>query len=205
MKTYGADALDDGSIVRYPGRLVGIVRKEVKLTAKHDGFAYIAVDHDRRHMEWTKFTKEVLDDGLGIEERREKTATQGFFVLVSSQDIETQDVLQLYYTRQAVEQIFDIDKNDLNLLPLHIHSEETFRSHPLLVFIASIAHLLLAEKLQKSQFNVTQALAIFRNLKCKVYGNTILVKEPVRKMNDIAKVLNFKIPSKFAEGKLPGN
>ena len=205
VKTYGKDALDDSNIVRYPGRLVSIIRKEVRLTDKHGGFAYIAVDHDRRHLEWTKFTKDALDDGLSIEERKEKTATQGFFVLVSSEAIDVQDVLQLYYTRQAIEQIFDVDKNDLNLLPLRVHSEETFRGHLMLVFLASIVHLLLAEKLQKSKYSATQTCSIFRNLKCKVYGNTILVKEPVKKMNDISKILGISIPPRIVEGKENGN
>jgi hypothetical protein len=205
VKDYGEDVLDDANIVRYPGRLVGIVRKDVKLTDKHSGFAYVAVDHDRRHLEWTRFTKDALEDGLSIEERKEKTATQGFFVLVSSEAIDTQDVLQLYYTRQAVEQIFDVDKNDLNLLPLRVHNEETFRGHLMLVFLASLAHLLLVEKLLKSKYSAAQALSIFRNLKCKVYGDTILVKEPVKKMNDICKDLKVKIPTKIVEGKEAGN
>lgn len=203
--TYGKDALDDSNIVKYPGRLVSIICKKVRLTDKHDGFAYIAVDHDRRHLEWTKFTKDALDDGLSIEERKEKTATQGFFVLVSSDAIDVQDVLQLYYTRQAIEQIFDVDKHDLNLLPLRVHNEETFRGHLMLVFLASITHLLLAEKLQKSRYSAAQVTSIFRNLKCKVYENTILVKEPVKKMNDISKILCISIPSRIVEGKKNGN
>jgi hypothetical protein len=201
VKDYGTDVLDDSSVVRYPGRLVGIIRKEVKLTDKRGGFAYIAVDHERRHLEWKKFTRDALDDGLSIEDRRKKTATQGFFVLISSEAIDTRDVLQLYYTRQAIEQIFDVDKNDINLLPLRVHSEETFRGHLMLVFLASIAHLLLAEKLQNSKYSAAQALSIFRNLKCKVYDKTILVKEPVKKMNDISKILHIAIPAKIVEGK----
>jgi len=204
VKTYENEVLDDGSIVRYPGRLVGIVRKEVRLTDNNDGFAYIAVDHDRRHLEWTKYTLAAIEDGLSIEERKEKTATQGFFVLVSSEAIDTQDVLQLYYTRQAVEQIFDVGKNDVNLLPLRVHSEETFRGHLMLVFLASITHLLLAEKLMNSKYGAAQVLSIFRNLKCKVYDKTILVKEPVKKMNDISKILGIHIPARIVEGKEAG-
>jgi transposase len=147
------------------GFFVSLSTTRINLTDKHDGFAYIAVDHDRRHLEWTRFTKEALDDGIGIEERRKKTATQGFFILVSSEAIDTQDVLQLYYTRQAVEQIFDVDKNELNLLPLRVHNEETFRGHLMLVFLASIAHLLLVEKLQTSKYSAAQTLSIFRNLR----------------------------------------
>ena len=205
---YWKDALDDSNIVRYPGRLVGIIRKEIRLTDKHNGFAYIAVDHDQRHLEWKAFTREALDDGLSVEERRENTAAQGFFVLVSSEAIDTQDVLPLYYARQAVEQIFDVDKNDLTLLPIRVHIEETLRGHLMLVFLASVAHLLLVEKLQQSKYSAAQALSIFRNLKCKVYGKTILVKAPVnapvKKMNDICKALRISIPAKVEEGKEGG-
>jgi hypothetical protein len=65
--------------------------------------------------------------------------------------------------------------------------------------------LLLAEKLRNSKYSAAQALSVFRNLKCKVYGKTILIKEPVKKMNEISKVLHIKIPAKIVEGKQDGN
>jgi hypothetical protein len=40
--------------------------------------------------------------------------------------METSEILPLYYTRQQIEQIFDIGKNYADLLPLRVQSEDTF-------------------------------------------------------------------------------
>ena len=125
--------------------------------------------------------------------------------MISSEAVEPDEILPLYYTRQVVEQIFDVGKNDVDLLPLRVHSEKTFRGHLLLVFLASLSYLMLNERLKDSKFNAGNALFIFRNLKCKVYGSSILVKEPVKKMNDISEALGISIPDKLVEGKLGGN
>jgi hypothetical protein len=205
VSEHGEDVLDDGSIVRYPGRLVGIRRYEIVLPGGENGFAFVAVDHERRHQEWSKYTTSALEDDVDLVERKKHTRDQGFFVLISSEAIESKDILPLYYTRQTVEQIFDVSKNDIDLLPLRVHSEKTLRGHLFLVFLASLTRIILNEKLMRTVFNATNALLIFRNLKCKIYDETILIKEPVKKMNDIASALNISIPNKIVEGKYVGN
>jgi transposase len=51
--------------------------------------------------------------------------------------METSEILPLYYTRQQIEQIFDIGKNYADLLPLRVQSEDTFRGHLMLTFMAT--------------------------------------------------------------------
>lgn len=79
-----------------------------------------------------------------------KMNAQGVFVLVSSKQITTDKILPLYYTRQQVEQIFDIGKNYPALIPIRIQTEETFRGHLLLTFIASILVKRIQDKLLKT-------------------------------------------------------
>ena len=200
-----ADALDEDSVVKYGDRLVGIVRVSVPLPRGLGGYAYVAVDYDRRHQEWKKYTQGAIEDGTSVEERRKYTHGYGFFVLICSEMIEPTEILPLYYTRQVVEQIFDMSKNDIDLLPLRVHGEETLRGHLMLVFLASLVYLFLNDKLKTTKFNAGNALLTYRNLKCKVYNNEILVKEAVRNMNDIAKALGIIIPQKIVEGKEYGN
>lgn len=54
------------------------------------------------------------------------------------EEIDTKEVLPLYYARQQIEQVFDIAKNYADILPLRVHGEDTFRGHLLLCFIATI-------------------------------------------------------------------
>ena len=44
----------------------------------------------------------------------------------------------MYYTRQDIEQVFDLSKNYASLLPICVQSEETFRGHLLLTFLSTV-------------------------------------------------------------------
>ncbi len=62
----------------------------------------------------------------------------GVFVILSSRKIAVNKILPTYYTRQQIEQVFDIGKNYADMLPLKSQSKDTFRRHLLLTFIACI-------------------------------------------------------------------
>jgi hypothetical protein len=58
----------------------------------------------------------------------------GLFMLISSENIPEHEILPLYSTRQQIEQVSDVGKNNADLLPLSIQSEETFQGHLTLTF-----------------------------------------------------------------------
>jgi hypothetical protein len=81
----------------------------------------------------------AAEDGIGPQEIDNSLATLGSFIMISSEEIDTKEVLPLYYARQQIEQVFDIAKNYADILPLRGHGEDTFRGHYfLLCFIATI-------------------------------------------------------------------
>jgi len=175
-------------------RLLSVKRVQVDLFG-HIGYAYIAIDHARREDEIYKYAKSSLGrKEVSREEMDNSMKTMGLFILISSEKIETNDVMPLYYTRQTVEQVFDISKNNADLLPLRVHSEETFRGHLLLSFIATVVYLSINQLLKGTIFNADGAFLILRNQKCKVFDDRILPKEPTKKMNDIFEKLKFKPP-----------
>jgi transposase len=49
------------------------------------------------------------------------------FILTSTIDVQNNEILPCYYTRQTVEQIFDYLKNEADILPIRVHSEHAFR------------------------------------------------------------------------------
>jgi|GEM_PF-4327460 len=49
------------------------------------------------------------------------------------------EILQLYYSRQAVGQAFGFGKNYANLLPLRTHGEATFSGHLFVSFLATVS------------------------------------------------------------------
>jgi hypothetical protein len=190
---YGDDINRARYLVSYSGRILYVKRVKVDLFGSK-GFAYIAVDNTRRAEEINRYAVTALEDKVSPEEMDEMLRTKGMFILLSSEAIEPKELLPLYYSRQKIEQIFDISKNYAELLPIRKHNEKTFRGHLLLTFIASAVFTILQNKFKDTKYNPVGAFTILRNLKCKVYDKTILIKEPTRRMKEIMNILEVNIP-----------
>ena len=194
VSEHAADITQSKYMLMQRGRLLSVKRVEVDLFG-HTGYAYVAIDHARREDEIYKYAKSSIDSKeVSHEEMDAVIKSKGFFILISSEMIETKDVLPLYYTRQIVEQIFDVSKNYADLLPLRVHSEETFRGHLLLSFITTVVYLSINQMLKDTRYNAEGAFLILKNQKCKVFDDLILPKEANRKMNEIYKKLKIKSP-----------
>ena len=140
------------------------------------GYEYIVEDIDRKHDEVKKYIGGALDNGdIEPEAMNAEMMEKGLFVLLSSNMIETDEILPLYYTRQAIEQVFDISKNNADLLTLRVHNVEEFRGHLLLSFIVSAAYIIANKMVKKSNLCATGVYRVMRNLKCKVFVTVIIV------------------------------
>ena len=129
----------------------------------------------------------------------EQIRTSGVFVLISKNKITIEEILPLYYSRQAVEQAFDFSKNYANILPLRVHSEEVLRGHLMVSFMATAAIMTIDKLFGKAQskaknrkpINFLQAKSCLRQMKCQVYDDHITVVEPDRQSNDVLKALKI--------------
>jgi hypothetical protein len=130
--------------LRYGNRLLYMKKVPVELYG-NAGFAYIGVDVDSRNQQMKKAAFTAMDDKLPLEDADKRMSILGVFMIISSEDIETVEILPLYYTRQQIEQVFDLGKNNADLLPLRVQNEDTFRGHLMLTFLATV----LLQKLQK--------------------------------------------------------
>ena len=183
------------NLVRYRERLVYIRRAETSLYG-NDGYAYVALDFDRRNSQFKKYMLEELSAGEKThEELAKECINMGVFILISSERLDIKDILPLYYKRQAIEQMFDISKNCADILPLRTHNEATFRGHLLLSFITTAGYSLADKLLENTRYSLSAALAVLRNLKIKVYPTTTVVQEPTKKIKDISAMLKVPIPA----------
>ena len=199
VKNY-ADTLEShDNVVFYRERLLYILRVPTQLCG-HDAYAYVAIDHQRRADEMYTFmrrTTEKKEKSLPADKLEYLLKRKGVFIIISSECVEISEILPLYYTRQAIEQVFDLYKNNADLLPLRTHSEDTLRGHLMLSFLSTVAYMLINNLLDGTKFCGDDAFRALHNLKCKVFDNQILVKEPNKKINDIAKHLKIEIPLKL--------
>ena len=192
---YAAGLEDTKYLVKYRDRFVYIKRVVVDFFGV-EGYAYVAIDIDRRHDETKSYMhKNFESDDLTPDEMNVALQNKGRFLLVSATKVEPCDILPLYYQRQAIEQVFDIGKNNADLLPLRVHGIDTFRGHLLLSFITTVVYTLVNQALENSDVCASGAFRILRNLKCKIFDNSIIPQEPTKKMNLIAKHVKLDFPA----------
>ena len=192
------DILEAKYAIKYGNRLVYLKKTAVDLYG-YAGYAYIGVDMDSRNAQMKKTVFNAIDDKVSPEEMDQRLSKLGLFILISSDDMGTDEILPLYYTRQQVEQVFDIGKNYADLLPLRVQSEDTLRGHLLLTFMATailqgLQRDIIKKHKKKHKMNPEGVFMTLRNQKCKVYAKNIIPQEPVKAINDVYDLLGIKCP-----------
>jgi transposase len=192
------DHLDDlehkDNFVSYNNRYAYIKRVECEIVEGRKGYAYIGLDIDRKSSESHKLFQKAKDKKLSDSDVFEKIKEKGVFILASSRRIAKDKILPTYYTRQQIEQIFDISKNYADMLPLRVQTESTFRGHLLLTFIATVFCKMVQDELKETKLNPQSMFLNLRNQKCKVYDNAIITQEAFKKANDSYKKFKIECP-----------
>ena len=156
---------------------------------KHRAYAYIGLDVSRRNEETERLFKRARKCSMTPDDVHEAMKNQGMFILLSSRRIARDRILPAYYCRQQIEQVFDIGKNYADFLPVRVQTEEAFRGHLLMTFMAAVAVKLIQDKLKDTPYNPISMLLNMRNQKCKVYEKTVIPQEAYKKANDCYKLL----------------
>ena len=182
------------NFVNYNGRYAYIKRVECQLIEGHHAYAYIGLDIERKSSESKKLFQKAKSKKLSDSNVFDKMSGQGVFILVSSKQIAKEEILPTYYTRQQIEEIFDIGKNYADMLPLRVQTEETFRGHLVLTFIATVIVKLIQEHLKQTPYNPISLFLNLRNQKCKVYEDVVITQEPFKKINGCYKLFGITCP-----------
>ena len=115
-------------------------------------------------------------------------------ILVSSKPISVSEIVQSYYLRQSIEQVFGCAKSELNLLPIRNHNDKTVRGYLFFQFILLIFYLKINEK-YLNQYTVEQLLLILRKLKCKVFDKQIIPAAQTKKQRLIFEQEKILMPN----------
>ena len=148
-------------------------------------FLYLVLDPERRGRELRRYIVNHRKEASKFAIRR-----KGYMVLMSSVQISREELIPLYYTRQFAEKAFSYSKDDLAILPLRVHGEETLRGYLFLIFISLIVYM----KLQNCMGSVSLSLDILRNLKCKVFEHSIVIQEPTRDQKELFDKIKVIVP-----------
>ena len=196
------DLMSQKYAYRYGERLVFIKKVPVNVDG-HNAFVYLCIDEDM-YLMWHKRTiLSAMDDKRDCGEADAAVRRLGTFSILSSEEMPEEKLLPLYYTRQQVEQVFDITKNYADLLPIRVQSEQAFAGHLLISFMATAIMQRLQQELLKRRSKKAKALndeSIFlylRNQKCKVYKDYAVPQEARKEVNAIYDIFKVKVPHKI--------
>lgn len=181
------------NLIRYGERGLFIKQKEISLFGKK-AYAYLVLDPKRKGREINNLAIQTIDEkDKNKEELEYLLSTRGIMILVSSSNIKKEDVVPSYYIRQTAENMFGFSKDDLKILPLGVHGEDTLRGYLLMQFL-SLAVFIKLKKELGNKFCVEDLMLRMRNLKCKVYEKNIIVGELTRKQKDLIEKLKILMP-----------
>jgi transposase len=182
--------------VKYGDRILFVKQKKVDLFG-NEGYAHIVLDPERKGRETKKLLINAIEDKESDEENVEfELLKSGAMILVSSFDIDKNEVVPFYYMRQMIEKLIGFAKDDLDLIPLRVHREETLRGYLLLIFITLTVFALLKKEIG-NDYTVEEALLNMRNLKCKVYDKELIVQELAKQQKEIVENLDIIVPKKL--------
>jgi hypothetical protein len=186
------------NLVSYNSRYAYIKRIGCEVGKGHRAYVYLCRDLAMKSIENSKLFTKAEKTGMKSQEVFDAMEKHGIFALVSSRPIAKEKLLGTYYTRQAIEQVFDLCKNYTNMLPLRVHTEETLRGHLMLSFVAAVIVKTLQKQLMGTSYSPIDVFTNLRNHKCKVYDGFLLTQESVKKANDIYRLMGLKIPHQIS-------
>lgn len=183
--------------VKYGKRAMFVKQKEIELFGKK-AYAHIVLDPERKGREVKKFLLQIIDEKSQHDENEMEysLSKRGIMILVSSFKIDKEEVVPTYYVRQTAEKLFGFSKDDLNILPLRVHSEKSSSGFLFMQFLALIAFTKLKKEIGK-EYTVEEILLTMRNLKCKVYDDEIRINELTKQQKEISEKLGFIVPKKL--------
>jgi transposase len=185
------------NMVKFGERILFIKRSTINsLNSSRPLNYYICLDIERQSQEKASYFKHISKNKTDTELEND-LLRQGIFILVTSLNLEINDVLPCYYDRQAIEQVFDYIKGSIDLIPLRCHNEDTLAGHLFISFLATIGYLTLDKLLKKHKNSLTNSLESLGRLHCRVYMNKIVPDIPTKKVNDVLKAIKLKIPDKI--------
>ncbi|MBQ8093961.1 MAG: transposase [Clostridia bacterium] len=200
---YAPTLQSEYALVEYRGRYVYVKQVPITLDGK-EVYAYLCYDVDRAGDECHKAMKrskkkarESAKKKPTPKEMHEIFQNAGLFILLSSLPYKSEDIIEVYYIRQAIEQFFDLMKGLAKLAPLRIHSEEAMYGHLLMSFISSVISTHIQNETDEYIDREARMFLALRNQKCIVFQNKITTYESQSDANYYYKKFSIGNPDYF--------
>jgi hypothetical protein len=204
IEEHGVDLKRAKYLIKYGNRSLFV--KAVPIVI--DGnklFEYVIHDQNRALQDEKNATEKIPNDPEHEKQIDDALVNSGKFILLSSNNIPKDEIVELYYSRQTIEQIFDINKNYVGGLPLRCHTEETIRGFILLTFMATAVYSSMSQMLSNSKFSAHGAITKMKRLRVTVLEHSTLLEELTKDQKNIFVDLNLGNPFVVENGNILHN
>lgn len=185
--------MDEKNIVMYGGRPMYIERRPIEIAGRK-AYGYVCLDFSENTWQRIRNAGRLAQGKIDSAKFHQLAGDSGMFVLLSSRPMKTDKVVERYYMRQQIEQVFDLGKNNCKLTPVRIHSEDTLRGHLMMTFLAAVVGKKIQQELNGRNMNLSASLLTLRNLKCKVFDSAVIPWEATRQAKDVLAPFKLKVP-----------
>jgi len=152
---------------------------------------------------FTNYFQCIPDKGEIHLRRRSKVITQavnrmGKMILLSSSKRDWDEALTLYRERDMVEKLYDELKNDLEMLPLRVHKDQTLAGLVFIYFVAITIRSLLMQKARMAKLlekaSTTDLLLEMQKLRAVQIGNVWKLTEVTKRQRTILEKMGISVP-----------
>lgn len=174
-------------------------QKQIEVFKKKE-YAYIYVDKDNALQLGRKWRQdnENLYEKMSVKEKNWYSVKSGFFVLLSNDKKDPKVLLDEYFSRTQIENVFKTAKEYLQILPLNKWTFETVSGKLLSDCISTIIYLLLQKKLDKSKLATTRLFGQVQSLMClKTHDGIIHVETANKQVRNAYKAVGILLPTTF--------
>ena len=191
------------NFIRHHGRRYYIKHVPCLIGTNEDlpAHAYLCKDVNVNDDQARHLCAKAEDQNMSDDELYDEMIEKGVFVLVSSKEVATKELLPLYYTRDQAEKAFNISKHNAKILPLNVEDEDRFRGHILMSFMATIIVKMLKDKLKEQKkkksrelLTVEKMFFVLNNHRALVYENDLLINEAVAEANLAYSTFGINVP-----------
>jgi transposase len=190
------------NLVKFRDRYVYVKRIECHIGKKKNlAYAYIGYDVDGSGDTNHKVITSSRKKAKSLAAMHDAFESAGIFILISSIAFAAEEILDVYYIRQQVEQYFDISKGISKLTPLRVHTEQRVLGHLLLCQIAATINLAIQKRMDQYFENREGMFMALRNQKCEVFAERIVTYEGQSDANQFYKKLKIDYPISFIRRK----
>lgn len=202
VREHAASLRRQENLVQYKDRYVYLKRVDCRLGTKaHEAFVYLGYDIDRGSDEAHKALRRARKNKGSLSSLHNGLEQSGLFMLVSSLPFETDGILPAYYSRQMIEQYFDISKGSAKLTPLRVHSEEALYGHLILSMVAATMNVYIQNKTNCIYSNRDEIFMTLRNQKCMLFKSRLTTTEPQAAANKFYRTFGIECPLYLEQSK----